>query len=755
MCAEILTDGIAAAGFPVGAIAYAESVEDAQYDTDAAGSEGGDADDYDDDGADDYDDDGADDYNDGDADDYDDGGDDDYDVPDTGDYDVPEPDDSEDSYDGGSGDDGDDHADDYDDAYTPDPSYPEDHDDTYGDTADGASDDMTDGAFDDPSEPGSGSDDASTDGGASFNPYVFSMDESGENATVVLQPELMLVSPDEDTPAEPEVAGSVSETASNEILSAAPTYSSPELIALSYDNTNTTALTTTFKNDDHSSAAKYEIKVYTSASIPSSQENTTFSSTPVCRLLSEEIDALCIDEWADCLELSLYLDMYDSYSLMAPGDMIFVTLAAIYPGSEGGQDQVVEGAAPISIIIGSDDPASYDTTDPILTIQNLAIEQTTANKTEIRFKVYWDTQPSVNNETACLFETECLLNNTFTLDNRSTPMMVNGTTVSVDLIIHILQKDEQQIVNDKATGVQDQDLISVRVKPIANIPQGSVSASNAIANATAVVFLRSAVMDLSSENAAVTVTPKETAYTGKAIQPNVTVTYNGLELRQGVDYDVVYSDNIKAGTATAKIVGKGNFTGTATAKFKINKAVKGIISGKNFTKTASVKTRTFSLGVRTIDSASKLTYKSSNKNVKVSKAGNVTIPAKFIGSVTITVTSSATANCAKSTRKFTVKVNPAPVSLGQISKTSSSMTVTWKRSKITTITGYQVRISTTPDFSSGNRSVKVEGAKKKGVRIKNLKKGKTYYVKVRTYKTSGKKTYYSSWSTAKSVTIGK
>jgi hypothetical protein len=37
--------------------------------------------------------------------------------------------------------------------------------------------------------------------------------------------------------------------------------------------------------------------------------------------------------------------------------------------------------------------------------------------------------------------------------------------------------------------------------------------------------------------------------------------------------------------------------------------------------------------------------------------------------------------------------------------------------------------------------------------VKSLLKGKTYYVRVRAYKTVGKVNYYSAWSSVKSVTV--
>ena len=45
--------------------------------------------------------------------------------------------------------------------------------------------------------------------------------------------------------------------------------------------------------------------------------------------------------------------------------------------------------------------------------------------------------------------------------------------------------------------------------------------------------------------------------------------YNGEILQKGVDYTVSYSNNRNVGTATVRITGKGNYTGTITKTFKI------------------------------------------------------------------------------------------------------------------------------------------------------------------------------------------
>lgn len=61
-------------------------------------------------------------------------------------------------------------------------------------------------------------------------------------------------------------------------------------------------------------------------------------------------------------------------------------------------------------------------------------------------------------------------------------------------------------------------------------------------------------------------------YNTKAHTPDVTVTFEGSTLEAGKDYDVAYTNNINAGTATVTVTGKGNFTGTASKDFAIAQA---------------------------------------------------------------------------------------------------------------------------------------------------------------------------------------
>ena len=58
-------------------------------------------------------------------------------------------------------------------------------------------------------------------------------------------------------------------------------------------------------------------------------------------------------------------------------------------------------------------------------------------------------------------------------------------------------------------------------------------------------------------------------YTGSALTPKVVVKEGSKVLTKNVDYTVSYSNNIKVGTASVKITGKGSYKGSYTVNFKI------------------------------------------------------------------------------------------------------------------------------------------------------------------------------------------
>lgn len=58
-------------------------------------------------------------------------------------------------------------------------------------------------------------------------------------------------------------------------------------------------------------------------------------------------------------------------------------------------------------------------------------------------------------------------------------------------------------------------------------------------------------------------------YNGSALIPTIQLAFNDISLIENIDYTISYSNNINAGTATATIIGIGNFTGEKTVTFDI------------------------------------------------------------------------------------------------------------------------------------------------------------------------------------------
>ena len=75
--------------------------------------------------------------------------------------------------------------------------------------------------------------------------------------------------------------------------------------------------------------------------------------------------------------------------------------------------------------------------------------------------------------------------------------------------------------------------------------------------------------------------------------------------------------------------------------------------------------------------------------------------------------------------------------------------LSWKKGSAD-ISGYQIRYSKSKKMKRA-KTIKLARAAAKSKTIKNLAKKKRYYVQVRSYKTLNGKTYYSAWSSKKSV----
>ena len=142
---------------------------------------------------------------------------------------------------------------------------------------------------------------------------------------------------------------------------------------------------------------------------------------------------------------------------------------------------------------------------------------------------------------------------------------------------------------------------------------------------------------------------------GKYIEPGVKVTYKGETLVEGVDYEIAYKNNLKAGTATATITGTKvlnnvdgiedtvdkarYFTGSKKVTFTIAKNAKKTWKANTVTassKKTTVKSRQGGPWNKTFDVATlfsvkgakgKVTYEkvSGPSNIEVAKSGTITV----------------------------------------------------------------------------------------------------------------------------------
>ena len=69
------------------------------------------------------------------------------------------------------------------------------------------------------------------------------------------------------------------------------------------------------------------------------------------------------------------------------------------------------------------------------------------------------------------------------------------------------------------------------------------------------------------------------------------------------------------------------------------------------------------------------------------------------------------------------------------------------------MSGYQVQCATDKKFKKNKKTQYVKGKAKRSAKITKLKAKKKYYVRVRTVYKVGGKTFYSSWSAAKTVRV--
>ena len=188
------------------------------------------------------------------------------------------------------------------------------------------------------------------------------------------------------------------------------------------------------------------------------------------------------------------------------------------------------------------------------------------------------------------------------------------------------------------------------------------------------------------------------------------------------------------GDTVCSVCGATISTGTKISKIKSVTLSKSVLTytGKNLKAKVVVKD---SKGKKISSANYKVTYSKNIKSIGV-KTVKVTFKGNYSGTKTLKYRIAP-----KNTSKLTVKAG------------KKSINVRWKKQASQT-TGYQIQYSTKKNFK-GAKTITVKKNSTTKTTIKSLKKGTTYYVRIRTYKTVNKKAVASNWSSAKKVKVTK
>ena len=213
-------------------------------------------------------------------------------------------------------------------------------------------------------------------------------------------------------------------------------------------------------------------------------------------------------------------------------------------------------------------------------------------------------------------------------------------------------------------------------------------------------------------------------------------------------------------TAQKTIAKKGHSYETKTTKATMTKNGKNVKRCEDCDYVASTTTIYAAKTVK----LSKTTYTYTGKTIKPtivikdSKGKTIssayytisgTKSAKKIGTHKIKVTFKGRYSGTK-TLKYTIE--PKKVSsLSLKSSTKKKITVSWK--KDTSVSGYEIVYATNSKFTKGKKTVKITSSGTTKKTISKLTSKKTYYVKMRAYKTVNGDKYYSDWSSTKKLKV--
>ena len=238
-------------------------------------------------------------------------------------------------------------------------------------------------------------------------------------------------------------------------------------------------------------------------------------------------------------------------------------------------------------------------------------------------------------------------------------------------------------------------------------------------------------------------------YNGEAYEPAVTVTYKNEPLTEGEDYTVEYSNNILPGKGVVTVTGAGKYSGSAKKRFVIGKA-ENTLEAADLTATWSEKKQTLQITAVTGTEA-KLTYHSGSDSVKVSRTGEVTVAAKYIGQATVKITAAETDLTNRLSITITVTVVPeTPVISAMVGGGKGRAQAAW--SECGGCTGYELQMASDSDFTDA-RTLTLDKKETVTGGIMGFERESTVYARVRSFKKTKKNIWYSDWSETQSTVL--
>lgn len=222
-------------------------------------------------------------------------------------------------------------------------------------------------------------------------------------------------------------------------------------------------------------------------------------------------------------------------------------------------------------------------------------------------------------------------------------------------------------------------------------------------------------------------------YDGTYKKPNITIFDKNNKLLDPSNYKVVYSNNLKAGTANIKVTGTGKYYGTINQHYIIN---------KDNINNSSIKVNSkYAYTGKSIKPRISVTRKSrviNNKDYSISYKSN-----KSIGTASIAVTGK---NNYLGTKTLKFKIVPKKVLISSIKGKKNRVVVKLKKMSPSP-TFYEVKYK---KYNSNKWTIKK--VKNRSITIKKLKRNTTYKIKIRAVKTVNGKNYKGSYSKTYKVT---